>query len=241
MDAQRWRERAGSFGAGAEVYERSRPSYPVESVRWLLPDGARRVLDLGAGTGRLAAVLLDLGLEVVAVEPSDEMRSYVPPAVQALPGTAEAVPLPDASVDAVLVGQAFHWFDVGPALAEMARVLRPGGTVGLLWNVRDERVPWVREVWRLIDAEGVELSYPFAAQAGLTEPELRTFAYEQQLDADRLVELVASRSMLLTLPAAEQDALLEQVPALAPPGLFMLPYRTEAWRSVLGSGSRATD
>ena len=149
MDEQRWRERAGSFGAAAEVYDRSRPSYPVEAVRWALPQDARRVLDLGAGTGKLTAVLLDLGLDVVAVEPSAEMRARIPARAEVLDGSAERIPLPDGSVDAVLAAQAFHWFDLDVALPEIARVLRPGGTLGVLWNERDESVEWVRRVWDL--------------------------------------------------------------------------------------------
>jgi len=117
--------RAGSFGAGAAAYERGRPGYPVEALRACLPEHARRVLDLGAGTGKLTRGLLDLGLDVAAVEPLEEMRALIPSAAQTLAGSAEAVPLPDACVDAVLVGQAFHWFDHDRALAEIARVLSP--------------------------------------------------------------------------------------------------------------------
>ncbi len=134
--------RAGSFGAGAAAYERGRPGYPVEALRACLPEHARRVLDLGAGTGKLTRGLLDLGLDVAAVEPLEEMRALIPSAAQTLAGSAEALPLPDACVDAVLVGQAFHWFDHDRALAEIARVLSPAGTVGLLWNLLDDAVPW---------------------------------------------------------------------------------------------------
>lgn len=234
MDDQRWRERAGSFGAAAEVYDRSRPSYPVEAVRWVLPPDARRVLDLGAGTGRLTGVLLDLGLDVVAVEPSDDMRALVPARAEVLAGTAEQVPLPDGSVDAVLVGQAFHWFDRAAALPEVARVLRPGGTLGLLWNERDESVEWVRRVWDLFsgEPERFEGDAPFAAMAGLGAPEHERFAHEQPLDADLLVDLVASRSVLITMPEDERVEVLQQVRAAAPEGSFLLPYLTDAWRSV---------
>jgi len=227
-----WRARAASFGAGADRYERARPSYPVEAVRWALPPGAQRVLDLGAGTGKLTAVLLDLGLEVVAVEPSAPMRAHVPARAQVLAGTAEQVPLPDASVDAVLVGQAFHWFEPGAALAEMARVLRPGGTLGLLWNVRDESAPWVREVWAEIESGDDLMGRPFEAQGDLGTPVSQHFRYEQQLDADLLVDLAASRSALLTMPDAQRAQVLERVRRLAPAGLFVLPYVTEVWRSV---------
>jgi SAM-dependent methyltransferase len=235
MDGQRWRERAGSFGAAAVVYDRSRPGYPVEAVRFALPDGARRVLDLGAGTGKLTQVLLDLGLDVVAVEPSEEMRELLPARCEALDGTAEALPLEDASVDAVLVGQAFHWFDADRALPEISRVLRPGGTLGLLWNVRDESVDWVRTVWDTFNAEQYDdvTTPPFASVDGLGDPEHGDFFNNQSLDEDMLVDLVASRSAVITLPEDDRVAVLQRVRTLAPAEhLFDLPYRTHAWRSV---------
>ena len=235
MDEQRWRERAGSFGAAADVYDRSRPSYPVDAVRWLLPTACRRVLDLGAGTGKLTAVLLDLGLDVVAVEPSEQMRARIPARAEALPGTAEALPLADGSVDAVLVGHAFHWFEQSTALPEIARVLRPGGTLGLLWNDRDESVEWVRRVWDLFSGESERIvgEQPFAPTADLTAPERAEFPHAQALDADLLVDLVASRSVLITMPEDERVEVLQQVRALAPEQEpFELAYVTEAWRSV---------
>lgn len=237
MDGQRWRERAGSFGAAADVYDRSRPSYPVEAVRWALPEEAKRVLDLGAGTGKLTSVLLDLGLDVVAVEPSEQMRARIPARAEVLEGTAEAIPLPDGSVDAVLVGQAFHWFDPEPALAEMARVLRPGGTVGLLWNVMDDSTAWVKEVTALFGAEDLVSHMdgrpPFGGNGALGEPVHDEFENGQSLDRDLLVDLVASRSVLTSLPEEERLEVLAQVRELAPDDEpFELPYVTDAWRSV---------
>lgn len=235
MDEQRWRERAGSFGAAADVYDRSRPSYPVEAVRFVLPADPRRVLDLGAGTGKLTAVLLDLGLDVVAVEPSEQMRARIPARAEVVAGSAESLPLPDGSLDAVLVGHAFHWFDRAAALPELARVLRPGGTLGLLWNNRDESTPWVRAVWDLFarEPERVPGQRPFEATGELSAPELAEFAHAQSLDADLLVDLVASRSILITMPEDERVEVLQQVRALAPADEpFALPYVTEAWRSV---------
>jgi SAM-dependent methyltransferase len=237
MDGQRWRERAGSFGAAADVYERSRPAYPVDAVRYVLPPGADRVLDLGAGTGKLTEVLLDLGLDVVAVEPSEPMRQRIAGRAEVLDGTAEQIPLPDASVDAVLVGQAFHWFDPNSALAEISRVLKPGGTVGLLWNVMDDSVPWVREMSELFGAEDLVSHMdgrpPFAGNGELSEPEHDEFDYAQTLDRDLLVDLVASRSVLVTLPEEERLDVLAKIRELAPEDEpFELPYVTDAWRSV---------
>lgn len=237
MDGQRWRERAGSFGAAADVYDRSRPGYPVEAVRWALPEGARRVVDLGAGTGKLTQVLLDLGLDVVAVEPSDQMRERIPPRAEVMEGTAEALPLPDASVDAVLVGQAFHWFDVEAALQEMARVLRPGGTVGLLWNVMDDSVDWVKQVTELFGAEDLvshmDGEPPFVTDGLFSAPTHDEFENSHSLDRDLLVDLVATRTMLTELPEEERLEVLTQVRELAPEDEpFPLPYVTDAWRAV---------
>jgi SAM-dependent methyltransferase len=236
VDESRWRERAGSFGAAATVYDRSRPSYPVDAVRWALPDGAQRVLDLGAGTGKLTSVLLDLGLDVVAVEPSPGMRALLPARAQVLEGTAEQIPLPDGCVDAVLAAQAFHWFDLDRALPEIARVLRPGGTLGVLWNERDESVPWVRAVWDLWggEPERVVGEVQLTGTARLAPPERRVFRHEQLLDADLLVDLVASRSALITMPEDERVEVLQRVRELAPQQEpFALPYELEVWRSQL--------
>ncbi len=146
---ERRKAQAASFGAAAATYERARPSYPDEAIGWLLPPGARRVLDLGAGTGKLTRGLVGRGLGVVAVEPSAGMRDQlarVLPGVTVLAGTAEEIPLADHAVDAVLVAQAWHWVDPARAVPEAARVLAPGGRLGLLWNIRDERADWVAEL-----------------------------------------------------------------------------------------------
>jgi ubiquinone/menaquinone biosynthesis C-methylase UbiE len=147
------RERSLSFGEEAAAYERGRPSYPPEAIDWLLPPGARDVLDLGAGTGKLTVRLVERGLDVVAVDPIPEMLEVLRrslPDTPALLGSAEEIPLPDASVDSVLVAQAWHWFDPERAVSEVARVLRPGGRIGLVWNVRDERSGWVKDLGRII-------------------------------------------------------------------------------------------
>ena len=154
-------ERSLSFGSEAAAYERGRPSYPPESIDWLLPPGARDVLDLGAGTGKLTTRLVERGLDVVAVDPLAEMLELLSsalPDTPALLGTAEQIPLPDNSVDAVLVAQAWHWFDPQQAVAEVARVLRPGGRLGLVWNARDERLGWVKDLGRIIGHENAQLN-----------------------------------------------------------------------------------
>ena len=225
--------RALSFGAAAEAYAAARPTYPVDAVRFVLPAGAARVLDLGAGTGKLTSVLLDLGLEVVAVEPDDEMRALVDPRATVLAGTAEEVPIEDGSVDAVVVGQAWHWFDPDTALASVRRVLRPGGTLGLLWNVLDDSGGWRRELAEHIGMED-RLSLvtagdttPYDGAPGSWRRQL--FAHSQPADADLVVANLSSRSIVIVMPEPERAAHLERVRALLPPGGFPVPWVTDAW------------
>jgi len=149
--------RARSFGSNADAYERTRPLYPEEAVRWVVGDDARRILDLGAGTGKLTRSLVALGHDVIAVEPSSEMIGQLRlalPGVEALEGAAERIPIPPGRVDVVTAGQAFHWFDAELALPEIARVLRPGGTIGLLWNLWDEESPLVARMYDLLPPFG---------------------------------------------------------------------------------------
>ena len=155
QDPAVWARRSSSFGAAARAYAEHRPDYAADAIAWCLA-GAERpvldVLDLGAGTGVLTAGLLAAGRSVTAVEPDPEMLAELRrllPDVRAVVGRAEAVPLPDGSVDAVLVGTAFHWFDTDRALPEIARVLRPGGVLGVLYDLTDDSIPWVAELGEL--------------------------------------------------------------------------------------------
>jgi SAM-dependent methyltransferase len=235
--------RARSFGAAAEVYERARPGYPDEAVDWLLPKGARAVLDLGAGTGKLTRSLVARELDAVAVEPLVEMRESLAaalPGVRAVAGTAEEIPLADGSVDAITVAQAWHWVDPERATAEAARVLRPGGTLGLIWNRRDERVDWVARIGaamgssdaELIEMERVEIGPPFGpTESFVTE-------WQRPMDADLLVEMAASRSYVITATSRRRREILDGVRqvAEADPHLgseFDLPYRTYCFRAAL--------
>ena len=148
---------ATSFGVAAVAYAEHRPDYAHPAVRWALgPAPGSRVLDLGAGTGKLTATLVAAGLETTAVEPDRAMLSELHrflPDVRALPGSAESIPLPDASVDAVVAGNAMHWFDMDVAGPEIARVLVPRGVLCGLWNVLDDRVDWVAGLARVSGSE----------------------------------------------------------------------------------------
>ncbi|HNP12300.1 MAG TPA: class I SAM-dependent methyltransferase [Mycobacterium sp.] len=239
------RERSLSFGSEAAAYERGRPSYPPEAIDWLLPDGARDVLDLGAGTGKLTTRLVERGLDVVAVDPIAEMLELLRgalPATPALLGTAEQIPLRDNSVDAVLVAQAWHWFDPKRAIAEVARVLRPGGRLGLVWNTRDERMGWVKDLGRVIGHE----SDPFSDRVTLPEPftdvERHHVEWTSYLTPQALIDLVASRSYCITSPADVRTRTLEEVrellvthPALANSSGLALPYITVCIRATLAT------
>ena len=203
---------AGSFGAAADVYERSRPGYPEAALDWLLPEDAKVVLDLGAGTGKLTRQLAARGLEVIAVEPSDGMRAQlqaVLPDVRALAGAAEQIPLPDASVDAVLAAQAWHWVDVKRAVPEVARILRPRGRLGLVWNTRDERVDWIAQLGALL-AGGV--THMDTANPVVGRPfgpiERHDIEWSNPLTPAGIVDLAASRSYVITATDAERDAKL---------------------------------
>ena len=235
-------ERAASFARVADAYEQARPGYPADAVLWLAGETPCDVVDLGAGTGKLTRSLAALGHHVVAVEPLGEMldrlRAAVP-GVTAVAGSAESMPLPDGAADVVACAQAFHWFDQEPALAEIARVLRPGGRLALVWNVRDERVPWVSELSdAMVGRTGVDrgAAAPIE-QSGLYGPvEHATFEHTQTVDRDALRALVLSRSYCAVLPEEERAPILGRVDRLfdehARDGLLTLPYVVECFRAV---------
>lgn len=233
---------ARGFEAGAAAYEAARPGYPDRAVATLaraLPLTAEaRVCDLAAGTGKLTRRLVELGADVVAVEPVPGMRSELAAAVPGatiLDGTAEGIPLPDASVDAVTVAQAFHWFNAPAALAEIARVLRPGGGLAILWNERDEATAWVAEMSRLIRwhertvsrYQHVDWGAVVAASGHFGDLAEEAVGWEQPMTRDLLADRVRSISYIAVMPAVERERLAAEVVALvarrAEP--FGLPYR----------------
>ncbi|MFI7576225.1 class I SAM-dependent methyltransferase [Micromonospora sp. NPDC049497] len=235
-----------SFGAAAAAYDRFRPRYPEAALRWAL-DGLPvpgRVVDLGAGTGILTRGVLALGHDVTAVEPDPGMRAQLEAATvgtTAQDGSAESVPLPDGYADAVLVGQAYHWFDRERAHPEIARVLRSGGAFAPIWNLRDDRTPWVTELSRIAEIGDtvdhlLETVTDFGPAFG--PPEWAEFAHTTTLTRDELLGMVRTRSHHLTATPerrAEVDRklrdLLDTHPDLAGRDTLVLPYRTVAFRA----------
>jgi SAM-dependent methyltransferase len=234
---------ANSFGPVADIYDRGRPPYPAAALDWLLPPGRPRVIDLGAGTGKLTRVIHDRRLPVTAVEPSAGMLAQLAESVPGVPvvrGAAEKIPLPDGSAEAVLVAQAWHWVDPAQAVPEVARVLTPGGRLGLLWNVRDNRADWVRRLDEIIgnrdgsSDEDAVVGPPFGPVSR------ERFAWVHTIGPEPLIDLVASRSAVILLPADERAALLGEVrqlmathPDLVGRTEFDLPYVTYCVRATL--------
>jgi SAM-dependent methyltransferase len=260
VDEEERIRRGASFGAVAAAYDEHRPDYPEAAVRWCLrpvlasaADASRlRVLDVGAGTGKLTGVLARLGADVTAVEPDPAMRAELCrrlPGIPALAGRAEAIPLPDNSVDAVLCGQSLHWFDLDAALPEIARVLAGGGVLAGLWNSDDDRVEWVAGLQAAArGAASPSLSRRRAEAADFGEDqfgpglfaaaERAEFPHGMRRTAPSLVATIATHSQFLVMAPAERDRLLADVDAYlsARPetsnGEFTLPMVTSAVRAV---------
>ncbi|HEY9555584.1 MAG TPA: class I SAM-dependent methyltransferase [Acidimicrobiales bacterium] len=232
---------ARGFGAAAAAYESARPSYPDEALAVLRDDVGigpdTRVFDLAAGTGKLTRRLTELGPDLTAVEPVEGMRAQlatVLPEVLAIEGTAEEIPADDDSIDVVTVAQAFHWFDAPAALTEIARVLRPGGRLAILWNERDETTPWVAEMSRLIRWHERTVSrYQHVSWAGIVAAcgrfsplEERSVRWDQPMTRELLAERVRSISYIATMPRTERERLAAEVVELVRrrPEPFPLPY-----------------
>jgi len=239
---------AWTTGDPPDTYERGRLGYPLEAVRWGLAGASRpvrRVLDVGAGTGKLTRTLADLDLDVVAVDPSALMLNGLAvalPEVERRVGTAEELPLEDASVDAVTCGQAWPWVDAARGAAEVARVLRPGGVLALMWNLRDESEPWVvafSAVWDVQKSAGQKLhEQPPELGPLLTAPERHEVRHRQSISPADLRDMSLSRWHVLQRDPADRERVLARVHELAetPPDLggreaVDLPYLTVTWRS----------
>ncbi|WP_127475761.1 class I SAM-dependent methyltransferase [Microbacterium sulfonylureivorans] len=241
-----------SFGAAASAYESGRPDYPREAVEWMLApvrvDGrALRVADVGAGTGKLTRTIVETGADVVAIDPDAGMLASLREHVHGVPtfvGTAERMPLPDAAVDALLLGQAWHWVDADAASTEAARVLRVGGILGLVWNIRDESDPWIRSLTAIMHASSAE---QMIADGGPTvgttfgPVETRSWSWTRTIGRAALLDMVASRSYVITAEDADRARILREVGELFDAGsrpngdgvaVVDMPYRTDAFRAV---------
>jgi SAM-dependent methyltransferase len=234
-----WEARRTSFGAGAANYAAGRPGYPASVLTECLPAGASEVLDLAAGTGPLTAGLLDLGLSVVAVEPLDDMRAHIPAGARALAGTAEDIPLPDASVDAVFIGQAWHWFDIQRAVGEIHRVLRPGGTMTPMWNLLDAEDPRSLALSELAMHDecsarmlGDDAQPPYDPAGLFSEPRRIITRYSVPYDRDRVEALVRSTSFSILAADDDRERTLAAVRDSLPDGEFSLAWICEAWTSI---------
>lgn len=251
---------ADAWGGGddASSYERGRPSYPAAAVEHLASvlniGPGRTVVDLGAGTGKFTRLLAATGARVLAVEPQAAMRAELtavaPASVEVFDGGAEAIPLADASVDVVCAATAFHWFDHEVAMPEIARVLRDGGGLGLIWNERDERVPWVRQMTEIIRWDGyrpygvnfdwqpyIELGGYFAYGGRLQVP------YVQLLDRESFVDRVSSISYIATMSPEARAPVLARTSDLVA-GFdepFELPYQCDVIWARRGSRAPSAD
>ncbi|MBO9626844.1 MAG: class I SAM-dependent methyltransferase [Microbacterium sp.] len=243
-------EMATSFGAQADAYEIGRPEYPFEAVAWMLepmPEGTRRIADVGAGTGKLTRVLVKApDAEIVAIDPDPDMLATLRGAVPGVPtfvGTAESLPLPDASLDAVVLGQAWHWVDPVAGSIEIGRALRPGGVLGLIWNIRDDRVDWVRRLTEIMHGSNAEVMLaeggPTVAEPfGLLEEE--SWEWSRPITRDQLHSMASSRSYIITASDDEKarirramDELFDEL-GIHGDDTIDLPYVTRAFRAVRG-------
>ncbi len=203
-----------SFGSVATDYDRCRPGPPPQALDWLIPPGAQAVLDLAAGTGAVTRQLVGRAARIIAVEPDERMRAVLAarcPEAEVLAGRGEDIPLPSASVDAVVISAAWHWLDPGRAVPEIARVLRPDGRLGVIWNSRDARLPWVAE-FNMLAREGREADRSPDAAAGnrhrrvefppgtpMSEPEELTVEYSLTMTSEELAGLLGTYSGVITL------------------------------------------
>jgi SAM-dependent methyltransferase len=238
---------ASAGGAGGPTL---RPAASVEAtgkapVLAHAPRERWRVLEIGAGTGALTRDLVDRGLDVVAVEPDPQMRAVLEqrvPGADVRSGHAEDLPVEDGSVDVVIGAQMWHWVELDQAVPEVARALRPGGTLGLMWNLRDEAVPWMAELGAVFsgdDAHHGVAHVRLPAGAPFTATAARDFRWSQELAPDDIVDLVATRSQVQVLPDDERADLLAKVasfvqshPAVAGRNRIVVPYVTSCWRAT---------
>jgi SAM-dependent methyltransferase len=232
-----------SFASVADAYDRARPSYPLEAVEWMTGRIPATVVELGAGTGKLTDRLLELRHDVLATDPLDAMLQHLRlrhPELRVATASAEAVPVATRTVDTVVAAQAFHWFDADRALREAARMLKPEGRIALVWNHRDERIPWVRKLGRIIGNQDhqTDPTDVLVSSKLFGYVEDATFRFWQPLRKAELRDLVVSRSNVAVMDPMAQERLLRKVDELfddyqtGPDGL-LLPYITRCYRAVV--------
>ena len=234
---------ARSFGGVADAYERGRPGYPTEAVRWLVGNEPATVLELGAGTGKLTETLVELGHDVHACEPDEAMLAVLRkklPDIRSSASAAEQIPAPDGSFDVVVAAQCLHWFDLDRALPEINRVLKPGGRIAVVWNVRDESMPWVRKLGRIIGTQEQlrEPEEPLVKSGLFGFVEQASYKFWQQIDRKSIVDLVLSRSNIAVLDESAREAKVRELLAFYDDygrGMdgMRLPYECDCYRATV--------
>ena len=231
-----------SFGPVADAYDRARPSYPDDAVDWMVGSGRSMVLELGAGTGKLTEVLHRAGHDVLATDPLADMLAVLARRVDAhhVVSTAEQIPVRSRSVDVVVCGQSFHWFDHDVAMPEIARVLRPGGVLALAWNTYDEGIPWVKRLKRLIspDASSEKDAMPLMETPYFGFVDSKQFRIWQPHTAKTLADLARSVSHVATMSESARADVLAKIDSLyAEYGRghdgMQVPYITRCYRAVV--------
>ncbi|HEY3611890.1 MAG TPA: class I SAM-dependent methyltransferase [Pseudonocardiaceae bacterium] len=245
---------AHSFGTAATEYDRLRSGPPAVAVDWLVGDGITNAVELGAGTGKFSKMLAERIPELYPIEPDVRMRDVFAkssPGLSALAGSAEEIPLQDASVDAVLAADAWHWFDPATACREITRVLRPGGLLAVSWTLRDKSVPWMAELFAVVneyDHPNPPGVFALPENTAFAPPERRVFQWTRPMSPADLVALLGTYSVVLVMSEAERARLYDtsheyiaKHPQLAGRELIDVPFQAVCWRTQLTHGNDAPD
>lgn len=246
--ALRGNELAHTFGSAATEYDRLRASAPEAAVDWLVGTGIRNAVELGAGTGIFSRKLARRIPELYPVEPDDRMREVLAkssPDLSPLAGSAEKIPVPDHSVDAVFSADAWHWFDPATACREIARVLRPGGRLAVSWNTRDGSVPWMEDLFAVLDGVHHPLRQPgvftLPENTSFTRPQRHVVTWTRPMSPQDLVALLGTYSAVLAMSESDRARLydssyeyIDKHPDLSGRELIDVPFRTICWRTRLG-------